>query len=541
MKGGFKMNLPVNLFYWLLAMIPILFLLILMVKFQLGASKAAPMTLVLTALIGLIFFKANTSVIVIEVLKALWTSLSIILIILTAILLYEVSVEAKSFTVLNKAFEKLAPNELLRIIGIGVVFASFLQGVTGFGVPVLVTAPLLIGIGVAPVWAVVIPLIGHSWAGSFGTLALAWNSMIVQTGITDISVINSIAIYASVLLFILNFVASGAIAYFYGGIRGIKKGLVAILLISITQGVGQIIFSQINAELAVFIPSSISLVVLILLSRTPLYKDNWKIDESEIMIRKEKSDTVADESKMTINDAFIPYYLMTSITLVVLLVSPLNKLLSRFSYGPNFMQTETGFGVINEAVTKFSPLTPFTHASMFLFTSAVLGYFYYMNKGYIEKGSFNNVLSRTVKKTLPSSLAVISLIVMSRIMSGTGQTEVLAQGVSSVLGKYYVIISPFIGLLGSFITGSNMSSNILFGNFQMTTSQIIGLNTNAILGAQTAGAGIGTAVAPGNIVLGTTTAGILGSEGKVLKKIIPFALGLASLYGLLLYGLMLIS
>lgn len=86
-----------------------------------------------------------------------------------------------------------------------------------------------------------------------------------------------------------------------------------------------------------------------------------------------------------------------------------------------------------------------------------------------------------------------------------------------------------------------MSSNILFGNFQMTTSQIIGLNTNAILGAQTAGAGIGTSVAPGNIVLGTTTAGILGSEGKVLKKIIPFALGVASLYGLLLYGLMLIS
>ena len=125
-------------------------------------------------------------------------------------------------------------------------------------------------------------------------------------------------------------------------------------------------------------------------------------------------------------------------------------------------------------------------------------------------------------------------------MSGTGQTEVLAQGVSNVLGSYYVIIAPFIGLLGSFITGSNMSSNILFANFQMTTSQIVGLNTHAILGAQTAGAGIGTSIAPGNIVLGTTTAGILGSEGQVLKKIIPFALGVASLYGFLLYGLMLI-
>lgn len=120
-------------------------------------------------------------------------------------------------------------------------------------------------------------------------------------------------------------------------------------------------------------------------------------------------------------------------------------------------------------------------------------------------------------------------------MSGTGQTEVLAQGVASVLGRYYVVISPFIGLLGSFMTGSNMSSNILFGSFQMKTADIIGLNSSAILGAQTAGGGIGTAVAPGNIVLGTTTAGILGSEGKVLRRIIPFALSIAALFGLLLF------
>lgn len=535
MKGGIKMNLPVNLFYWLLAMLPILVLLVLMVKLQWGASKAAPLTLGLTTLISFLFFKANVTVISIEILKALWSSLSIILIILTAILLYEVSNEAKSFTVLNKTFEKLAPNELLRIMGIGIVFASFLQGVTGFGVPVLVTAPLLIGIGVSPIWAVVIPLIGHSWAGTFGTLAIAWHSMIMQTGITEVGTINSIAIYASVLLFILNIVSSGAIAYFYGGAKGFKKGLVAIICISITQGIGQIIFSQINADLAVFVPSSISLIVLILLSKSPLYRDNWQIDDSKIMLRKEKSSETNDKDTMTIHDAFMPYYLMTSITLVVLLVKPINSLFNKLSYGPSFIETKTGFGVVNAMVTQFSPIKPFTHASMFLFASAVLGYFYYINKNLIKKGSFQNVLKRTIKKALPSSFAVVSLISMSRVMSGTGQTEVLAQGVASVLGSYYVVISPFIGLLGSFMTGSNMSSNILFGGFQMKTADIIGLNTSAILGAQTAGGGIGTSVAPGNIVLGTTTAGILGSEGKVLRKIIPFALSVAALFGLLLF------
>ena len=529
------MTLPINLFYWLLAILPIFTLLILMVVFQWGASKAAPLTLALAILTSVLFFKANTTVIFIELLKALWSSLSIILVILTAILLYETSNESHSFNVLNKTFRKLAPNELLRIIGIGVIFASFLQGVTGFGVPVLVTAPLLIGIGVSPLWAVVIPLIGHSWGGTFGTLALAWHSMIIQTGITNVASINSIAIFSASLIFILILMANSTISFFYGGFKGFKKGFIAILAISLTQGVGQLIFSQINPDLAVFIPSALSLLVLVFLSKSPWYREPWQIDDSRIMMRKEPIVVSKEKGNMTINDAFMPYYLMTFITLGILMISPINRFLSQVSFGPSFIETTTGFGVVNTMVTGFSPLKPFTHASMFLLTASLLSYLYYRKKNLVDHGAFKNILKRTLKKAIPSSLAVITLISMSRVMSGTGQTEVLAQGVSRVLASNYAIIAPFIGLLGSFMTGSNMSSNILFGSFQMKTAEIVGLNSFIILGAQTAGGAIGTSIAPGNIVLGATTVGILGSEGKVLKKIIPFALGVASIFGIILY------
>lgn len=534
------MNLPVNVIYWSLSMLPILFLLILMVKFHVGASKAAPLTLVLTILTSFLFFKANISLVGIEFLKALWSSLSIILVIFTAIMLYEVSFEAKAFSTLNLVFEKLAPNELLRVIGIGVVFASFLQGVTGFGVPVLVSAPLLIGIGVAPLWAVVIPLIGHSWAGTFGTLAIAWDALVVQSGLSDPAAIGSVALYASSFLFLLNFFASFTIAYFYGGWRGIQKGFLGILLLSLTQGLGQIVFTQINAELAVFVPSALSLLVLILLSKSPLYRDAWQIEESKIMLRDQNRSKEGAPLDMTANDAFVPYYVMTLLTLAVLLITPLNRLLSTWSFGPGFMETQTGFGVVNSAVEQFSPLRPLTHASSFLLIAALSGYFYYVRKNLVPSGSLFPILGRTIKKTIPSGLAILSLITMSRIMSGTGQTQVLAQGVSNVVGPYYVIMAPFIGLLGSFITGSNMSSNILFADFQMTTAEIVGLNVHSVLGVQTAGAGIGTSIAPGNIVLGTITAGILGSEGEVLRKNIPFALAIASLYGLFMFLLFLL-
>ena len=77
-----------------------------------------------------------------------------------------------------------------------------------------------------------------------------------------------------------------------------------------------------------------------------------------------------------------------------------------------------------------------------------------------------------------------------------------------------------------------MSSNVLFAEFQMQTSQILSLNPAVILGAQTGAGSIGTAISPGNVVLGATTAGILGSEGKILRIILPLALGLTILFGL---------
>jgi lactate permease len=531
------MNLPINIIMWTIAVLPIVILLVLMVKFQWGASKAAPIGLIITIISSVVFFKAGITIIGTELLKALWNALTVIIIIFTAILMYEVTNEAKAFKVLKNSMEKITPNELLRIIGIGIVFASFLQGVTGFGVPVAVTAPLLIGIGVKPIWAVVIPLIGHSWAGTFGTLAIAWLSLIMQTGIKDTLLINQTAIFATGFIWLLNFISITAICLFYGGKKAVKKGFLAILFISTAQGGGQLLFGQINQVLACFIPSCIALIVFFLLSKSKYYGSRWEITSSPIMCRTINKNEVAldDKETMNIHQAFIPYYVMTAITLVVLLIPPINSFLGQFSIAPTFNETITGYGVVNAKAISYSPIKPLTHAGTFLFISAAYGFAYYFKKGYLSDGSGEVILHRTLKKSLPSGMAVVSLIMMSRIMGGTGQTTVLALGTAKVLGPYYSIVDPFIGLLGSFMTGSNMSSNILFGGFQLTTSKLLFLNSAAILGAHTAGGAMGTAISPGNIVLGTTTAGILGEEGKVLRKILPIVLSLALVFGIILY------
>ena len=138
---------------------------------------------------------------------------------------------------------------------------------------------------------------------------------------------------------------------------------------------------------------------------------------------------------------------------------------------------------------------------------------------------------------MPSTLTIISLIIISKLMSGSGQIYVLSQGIAKVISKSYIFISPFIGLLGSFITSSNMASNILFGSFQETTARALNLNLSLTLAAQTVGGSIGSTLAPGNIILGAMTTNILGKEDKILKKIMPISVLSAALIGLIATGM----
>lgn len=531
--------MPLNILMWVMAALPIVVLLVLMVGLNWGATKAAPIGLAIAIFTGLFFYKADLSLISSEALKGLWSALVVLIVVWPAILLYEVVTEAKAFVVFRKGLQKVTPNELIQVIALGWVFMSFLQGITGFGVPAAVGAPLLVGMGVSPVFAVLIPLLGHAWANTFGTLAVAWDALALQTDLaSDPALYFQTAFFAALFIWIWNFITGIAIAWIYGKKEGLKKGLPAVALISLIQGGGQLLLSQINPTLAAFIPSTISLIVVFALSKTKMYGTPWKLEKSAIMDRK-ANETLSDDAptNMSVHQAFFPYYTLTVITLVILLMAPIKNFLGQFRIGFSFSQTVTGYGYINPAVDMFSPLAPFTHAGLFLIVSSAIGFMFYQKNGWVKKENAKEVLRRSFKKTGPSAVAVLGFILMSRMMGGTGQTVILAQGIAATFGVYYAILAPVIGMLGSFMTSSNMASNILFGEFQLTTSSILDLNTAAILGSQTAGGAIGGTLSPGNIILGTTTAGILGKEGLILKKVLPITLTIAVIVGAILFVL----
>lgn len=520
------MKIPVNAFMWIIAFLPIVVLLLLMIKFRWGATNAALAGLILTIITGIFIYKGSIQTILIEVKKGIWNALPIILIIWTAILLYQVAREANGLIVIRNGMRKLLPNELLLLLAMGWAFESFLQGITGFGVPVAVGAPLLIGLGVTPLWAVIIPLLGQTWGNTFGTLGAAWDSLAMTTGMTTgSSQYLQTALWAGIFLWLWNFFGGIVICWYYGKAKAIKKGFLAVCVISLTQGGGELLLGQFNTTISCFLPSCISLVAIIFLGKLKMYRQEWKIQDSPIMNRALVNEVKeSNKPMMNLKEACMPYVLLSALALVILLIKPINALLGTFAIGLSIPKTVTGYGYVTEAVANFSPLRPFTHASMFLLISSILSLLYYRKHNYIERNGVKRAFKESASMTVSSALAIVGLIIMSNIMSGTGQTIVLANGISRILGKGYIILAPIIGMLGSFMTGSNLSSNILFGNFQLTTGKLLGVSIPQILALQTTGGCVGGIISSSKIILGTTTAGIVGREGEALKKIIPITI-----------------
>ncbi len=179
----------------ILAALPILVILVLMIGFRWGAARAGAAGYLTAFLVAVIFFGAGADVLAFAHAKAFLLSMDVLLIIWAAFLLYRVAEEAGAIKTIGRLLPSLTRDRGMQALLIGWVFASFLQGAGGFGVPVAVTAPLLAGLGFSPLAAVLIPSIGHGWAVTFGSLGSSFNALLSATGLDAPALAPASALY----------------------------------------------------------------------------------------------------------------------------------------------------------------------------------------------------------------------------------------------------------------------------------------------------------------------------------------------------------
>ncbi len=536
-------QVPVDLVHWVLATLSIIALLVFLVPLRWRAPEAGPVAMFTAAIVALVAFRTPWDTLAVAGAKGVWDAIFILYVMWPALFLYQITKQAGAYDALRQGIARFSRNELFIILALSWVFSSFLQGIAGFGAPIAVVAPLLLAMGVKPVYAATMSIIAHAWARFFGTLGVGWLATLQVANLEDIP---RAAYEACLLLLIPTYLGGLLVVWLYGRGPAVRHAWPLVLILGTILGVGQLLFAIISPELSTFLAAAVALLALYPLSRWDRYgKPITDISERPAMMERHADEQQEVAPVMSLAMSSLPYIVLTAVTLSVLLIPPLNQALRQFRVGLPFPAVETGFGIQNAAVERYAPFAPFTHPGTMLLITAIIMWIIYTAGGYYRtweaRHGSENLGWSLIVDAVPASVPVIAFLVMSRILDHSGQTQVLANGIAHVAPPLiYASIASMIGALGAFMTSSSTASNVLFGGLQSDVAQLHGLSRETIIAAQAAGSAYGNAIGPANVVLGTSITGIKGQEGAVLRQALPWTIVVAVLTGVATVALVLI-
>jgi lactate permease len=505
----------------IVASIPILVILVLMIGFRWGAARAGAAGYLAAFFIATAIFGAGTDALAYAHTKAIILTIDVLFIIWAAFLMYRVAEEAGAIKTIGRLLPSLTRDRGMQALLIGWVFASFLQGAGGFGVPVAVTAPILIGLGFTPLSAVIVPSIGHGWSVTFGSMGSSFNALLSATGLSA----SSLAPESAIFLGLACILTGPMIAHAVDGWAGVKRLLLPALVIGLVMG---------GVQLAIAAGAGLWNLGAFTGGLAGLAVSFWVVRWGGAGKGVERSE------RKPLLLALSAYIVLIVFTVVFLLIPPFKNWLDQVFIQIQFPETVTALGYVSPAGVN-RPIHVFTHAGAILVYTSLVAYIIYHSAGMYLPGAGKCILRMTVKSMIPSSLSITLMVAMATLMHQSGMTEALAQGLAGAVGMGFPLVAPWIGAIGAFMTGSNTNSNVVFAGLQKRTAEMLSYSVPAILAGQTAGAALASVAAPAKVVVGTSTAGMEGKEGEVLRALLGYTAllvmfislltGLASLLG----------
>jgi len=512
--------LELNVLNWFLAFLPLGVLLLTMLAFKWSAPRAGTASWLVALLCGWLFFSADGFVLGIACAKGLSLSLFVLLIIWAAVYLYNTVDNLGGIGVIGKSISGLVKQRLGQALLLAWVFSGFMQGIAGFGVPVAVVAPLMLMLGFSPVMSAVLVLVGHSWAVTFGSMASSYYTIQLVTGITGAEIGPTMAI-----LFALPIVASGfAVAIITGGWSSARRGAPAIILVGVTVSFFVWLMAFWGAaQIASIVPGLIGCGMVWLLCKTKLLRNDTGIAKTPQLM--------GQNNGMSFHIAFLPYYLLILLT-VVSQIPSVKEAVSHLYFGIDYPRLETSLGYIVEPEEGYAKIRLFSHPAPLILATIFLTFLFFRGTGHWKKGAGALALRKTVRQCLRTTVGITTMVMMALIMTNTGMTEIMANGIAKVTGVVFPVFSPYIGVLGCFMTGSNTNSNVMFGALQVETALSLGISPLIIASVQSIGGSLGSAIAPAKVLIGSSLVGLVGREHEVMRQAIHYCLIIVFLVGL---------
>ncbi|WP_127075604.1 L-lactate permease [Rhodomicrobium lacus] len=526
----------------LVAAIPIIFFFIALTKLRLKGYLAATITLLLAIGIGIGFYRMPVETAaaagVYGFLYGLWP---IAWIIIAAVFLYRVSVETGQFDIIRRSILHVTEDQRLQLLLVGFAFGAFLEGAAGFGAPVAITAALLVGLGFRPLYAAGLCLIANTAPVAFGAMGIP---IIVAGQVSNIDPF-LIGQMAGRQLPLLSIIIPFWLILIMDGVKGVRETWPAILVCGISFAVVQFFTANfIGPELPDITAALASLVCTSLFLKVWQPRNIFRFDAREVAADGSTAvplsvEPVARYTTGQVVKAWAPFLILTAF--VTLWSIPAFKAL--FAANGPLVNTILSFHVpfldmlvqkvppvsaqpkLLDAVFKFNWLSA-TGTAIFLAAIAsiiLLG---------MRPGKAIATFGGTLKSLAIPIYSIGTVLAFAFVANFSGLSSSLALALAHT-GPAFTFFSPFLGWLGVFVTGSDTSSNALFGALQATTAHQIGVSDVLLVAVNTTGGVTGKMISPQSIAIACAAVGLVGKESDLFRFTVKHSLALAALIGVI--------
>jgi len=512
-----------------LAAMPLVLLLALMLAVRMKAHRAALITLLFAIATAVVAFHMPVKLAVLSTMfGGMYGLFPVFWIILPVIFLYELTIRAGRFALLQQCVGGITADSRLQLLLIAFTLGAFFEGASGFGTPVAVCGALLLGLGFEPLHAAAYVLLANTAPVAFGALGTPVIGLHGVTGIDTLQLTRTIALLLTPFCLIVPFWLITSFA----GFRSMLEVWPAVLLAGGLFGGVQLAVATFHGPWLVNIVASlVTLVALVFLCR------NWRprtILGPRLQVLSESEIALCTPSASDVRRALTPWLILA------LFVAPWGT--------PAFSQWLDSFSAISIpirglhlAVLRMPPIVPASHAepAIFLFNwlsatgtgilIAAIVAALAMGLGVRDMlGAARDALVKT-RFTMITIAALMGLGFLTRYC---GLDAVLGLAFART-GSLYPFFGTLIGWHGTASTGSDTSSNVLFGSLQKLTAQQLGLSATLMAAANSGGGVMGKMIAPQSVVVASTATGQYGKEGTILRMVILHSLALACLMGAL--------
>ncbi|PKQ45374.1 L-lactate permease [Confluentibacter flavum] len=497
-------NIAISAF---ISVLPIIFIFWALIIKKMKGYKASLIAMVFAIAIAVLIYGMPLELALISSTSGtLYGMFPICWIVITAVFLFNMTVESGQFEVIKHFMASITSDRRLQAILIAFSFGSFLEGMAGFGAPVAITAAMLVGLGFNPLYAAGICLIANTAPVAFGSIGIPITVASKVSEIPEMIISQMVGRTLPIISLIIPF-------YLVVIMSGFKKAvevLPAILVSGISFALLQFLTSNfIGPELPDIIAGVGSIVSLVIFLKYWKPKSIWRFSDEALPDEKRK----VFYSKLELMKAWSPFILLT-VVIIFWGLLPVKKVLDFIGMVefkiPGLHEKIidiNGNGIPH--IFKFNSLSA---AGTGIFMAALLA----IPLIGLSYKSAAKIFFSTIKQLKFAIITIATIMGFAYIVNDSGMTTTMAETLAKT-GFLFPFFAPILGWLGVFITGSDTSSNALFGKLQANTATSIGVDPVVTVAANVSGGVVGKMISPHSIAVAAAAGGLVGRESDLFR------------------------